>query len=282
MIINIQTNCISCKSKNIESSPAVLMPFISHRVFNWKPIKINKNWKLKTIKNGMAFSLVNTLSCKNCGMLFLDIRFNESQMDRLYNGYRDHKYNELREKYEPGYIERDKLIKEGASYLKQKEKFILRNIQERAIKKFKILDYGGDDGTNTPFKKFENIKIFDLNKKYNEIKNKLEKFDLIICSHVIEHASSPEKLISKIKKLMKKNSYLYIEVPFEKIVYDSHPKMPDPSKKKHWHEHINFFTKKSLLYLFSNAGLKIIDEKVSKEYAHGNFPAFWKFLLKLT
>ena len=80
---------------------------------------------------------------------------------------------------------------------------------------------------------------------------------------------------------MKKNSYLYIEVPFEKIVYDAHPEMPNPKKKRHWHEHINFFTRKSLANLFNNTNLKIIDEKVFKNNTIGNFPAIWTFLLKL-
>lgn len=283
MFINIQLSCICCKSKNIDFTPAILMPFISHKIFNWKPIKILKDWKFKTIKSGMAYSLANTLNCKNCGILFLDIRFNQSQMKMLYNGYRDYKYDKLREKYEPGYTAKFKLTNEKTSInLIRKEKFILRTIEEKTLKKFKILDYGGDNGVNTPFKKLTDIKIFDLNKKYTQIKsNSKKKFDLIFCTHVIEHVPFPKRLIDNIKKFMKKNSYLYIEVPFEKIVYDTHPEMPNPKKKRHWHEHINFFTRKSLAHLFNNTNLKIIDEKVFKNNTIGNFPAIWTFLLKL-
>jgi predicted Zn-ribbon and HTH transcriptional regulator len=97
MLVNISDKCPCCNSKKIISYPAILMPFISHRVFNWMPSKIDTTWKLKTIKKGNAYSLSNTQSCKQCGMLFLDIRFNDEQMSKLYNGYRDKKYAQLRE-----------------------------------------------------------------------------------------------------------------------------------------------------------------------------------------
>jgi hypothetical protein len=47
----------------------------------------------------------------------------------------------------------------------------------------------------------------------------------------MEHDPYPQKLISKIKKLMKKKSYLYIEVPIEKIVFDAYPKKPNGKLK---------------------------------------------------
>jgi hypothetical protein len=64
------------------------MPFVAHRVFGWEPVEITEDWGLKTINNGMAYSVRNSLLCDNCGHLFLDIRFNESEMNSLYEGYR--------------------------------------------------------------------------------------------------------------------------------------------------------------------------------------------------
>ena len=109
MQINILSKCICCFSKNLRSCPAVLMPFISDRIFNWKPTLIKKNWNLKTIKKGMVYSLVNTLGCNNCGVMFLDIRFNKTQMSKLYDGYRNKEYIDLRNKYEPGYRKKKSL-----------------------------------------------------------------------------------------------------------------------------------------------------------------------------
>ena len=51
--------CICCGSKKLKNSPAVLMPFVAERVFNWKQIKIDKTWGLNTIKNGQTYSICN-------------------------------------------------------------------------------------------------------------------------------------------------------------------------------------------------------------------------------
>jgi hypothetical protein len=75
------------------------MPFVAHRVFGWEAVEITEDWGLKTINNGMAYSVCNSLLCDNCGHLFLDIRFNEGEMNSLYEGYRGQEYTELRERY---------------------------------------------------------------------------------------------------------------------------------------------------------------------------------------
>ena len=71
----IAQQCPCCLNDDISFSPAVLMPFISHRAFNWKPAQIDETWGLSTIKNGNAYSLCNSMFCNRCGFLFLDIRF---------------------------------------------------------------------------------------------------------------------------------------------------------------------------------------------------------------
>ena len=64
------------------------MPFISHRAFNWRPVVIDETWGLNSIKKGNAYSLCNSLFCKRCGFLFLDIRFSDDELSRLYENYR--------------------------------------------------------------------------------------------------------------------------------------------------------------------------------------------------
>ena len=112
----------------------------------------------------MVYSLVNTLGCNNCGVMFLDIEFNKTQMSKLYDGYRNKEYIDLRNKYEPGYRKKEMLIKKQVIYFRDKEKF-LKNISEKKIKNFKILDYGGNDGLNTPLKNIKKFQFFELNKK---------------------------------------------------------------------------------------------------------------------
>jgi 2-polyprenyl-3-methyl-5-hydroxy-6-metoxy-1,4-benzoquinol methylase len=52
--------------------------------------------------------------------------------------------------------------------------------------------------------------IYDLENGLPEID---QKYDVILCSHVIEHIAYPEKLLSDIKKVMHDNSVLIIALP---------------------------------------------------------------------
>jgi hypothetical protein len=64
--------------------------------------------------------------------------------------------------------------------------------------------------------------------------------------------------------MMKKKSILYIELPIEKVVqkiFDRAKKndiLTCLKNKKHWHEHINFYSKRALIKLINNCDLKIV------------------------
>ncbi len=99
----IASRCICCDGDRLHKSPAILMPFVAKRVFDWEPVEITSDWGMKTLRVGMAYPLCNSLQCRDCGALFLDIRFSDAEMARLYSGYRDAEYTALRERFEPGY-----------------------------------------------------------------------------------------------------------------------------------------------------------------------------------
>jgi hypothetical protein len=254
------------------------MPFISHRIFNWRPTSVSEKWKLNTIKSGKAYSVCNSLLCMDCNLLFLDMRFDDQELGRLYYNYRDEKYSNLRNKYEPGYKLINKVQNLPINYIKKVENFL----SPLLTSSINILDYGGDDGKNTPFKDTENIiHIYDISKKPSvknlrkvNKSNMLKKYNLVILSQVIEHVSYPQLIINEIKKLLNKNSILYIELPLEKLMKrmweleKERKKKGGGGKKKellmclknkrYWHEHINFYSKKSLVKLLNFCGLKII------------------------
>lgn len=270
--MRIAKACVCCNSRNIKSTSAVLMPFIAHRIFNHSPVLIKKKWKLTSIKSGsMAYSLCNTLFCLNCNLIFLDMRFDKNELRALYHNYRDKDYENLREKYEPGYKLINKIQNLPINYVKKIESFLKPLVKS----KIKILDYGGDTGNNTPFKFKQNIiHIFDLSQKKSSHenikiinkKNLLKKYNLIILSNILEHVSFPVIILNEVKKLMDLNSILYIEVPLEKLltkVWKTDIQNHQIYKNKiYWHEHINFFSKKSLNILLETVGLKIIKIKV--------------------
>ena len=267
--------CVCCGSSKLKNSPAVLMPFVAERVFNWKQIKIDKSWGLKTISKGQTYSICNTLMCSKCNFLFLDIRFSEKELSNLYTGYRNSRYTKLREKYEKNYRKRNTELTKGIKYLDKVEEFIEKNLRLPVS----ILDWGGDTGKNTPFKNNnKKIHIYDLgNPKTvkgvervtkSDLKNK--KYDLIICSNVLEHVSYPSETLFDIKRNMNSRSLLYIEIPYEKLMIQINNKEKSYLDKKHWHEHVNFFSKKSILNLLKKCKLKVLDFK-KLDVPEGNF-----------
>lgn len=269
----VADQCVCCGNSDILRSPAILMPFVAHRVFDWEPVEITKDWELNTIKQGIAYSICNSILCTNCSFLFLDIRFSEHELKKLYSDYRGKSYTELREKYEPGYTLRNHNLNEKINYIDEIEHFISPHIPKNP----KILDWGGHIGINTPFYgKAEGIFIYDISDNKTipgtqkimktEISN--HYFDLVICSNVLEHTPYPSDITTEISKTLGKASKLYIEVPLEDLMLKNEDALHQ--KKKHWHEHINFFSEKSLISLLRNSGLKIEEINTVKTKIAGN------------
>ncbi|MGE0668685.1 MAG: class I SAM-dependent methyltransferase [Sphingomonadales bacterium] len=259
----IATRCVCCGSEKLVKSPAILMPFVAHRVFGWAPVEIDDSWGLRTIRNGHAYSICNSVGCLDCGMLFLDIRFTDAEMGALYRGYREEEYTALREHYEPGYRVRNEELNQGIAYVPEVEGFLSDFLPER----IRVLDWGGDTGMNTPFKDRADVfHIHDISARaavagatiIGPEAMRRTTYDLIVCSNVLEHVSFPLDLIEDIKSCMDRDSVLYIEVPFEEVVRQNDDVKERCAHKRHWHEHINFFCARSLGVMIRSAGLDIL------------------------
>ena len=110
----------------------------------------------------MAYSVCSSLLCLDCNLLFLDMRFDDEELSQLYYKYRDKNYSKLRNKYEPGYNLINEIQNRPIKYTKNIENFL------SPLLKFpiKVLDYGGDDGHNTPFRNSQNTThVFDISNK---------------------------------------------------------------------------------------------------------------------
>jgi hypothetical protein len=259
--------CPCCLSEGHSRSPAVLMPFVAHRALGWQPVEIDDSWNLRTIKNGHAYSICNSVECATCGLVFLDIRFSDDELSRLYHDYRGEDYTRLREGYEPGYSVHNDELKAGIPYLAAVEDFLRPHV----TLPLSLLDWGGDTGRNSPFKaQAKPFHIYDISHAppvagaafvaLGDIGK--EDYDLIVCSNVLEHIPHPIDLLEEIARYMTDKTVLYLEAPFETFMYRNREN-PDVLKgKKHWHEHVNFFTLKSLEYLCRNAGLDIVQSKL--------------------
>jgi hypothetical protein len=259
--------CPCCLSQELSTSPAVLMPFVAHRALGWQPVQIDDSWNLRTISNGHAYSICNSLECRECGLVFLDIRFSDRELGRLYHDYRGEDYTSLREGYEPGYGARNAELKAGIPYLGAVEDFLRPHVTLPVS----LLDWGGDTGRNSPFQSASKpFHIYDISRAppvagaaFVELCDiEKEAYDLIVCSNVLEHIPHPIDLLEEIAAYMTDQTILYLEMPFEAFM-SANRDNPDVLKsKKHWHEHVNFFTIQSLEALCHNAGLDIVHSQV--------------------
>ena len=274
----VSTSCVACRSIALDASPAILMPFVAHRALNWRPVKITPEWGLQTIECGMAYTVCNSIQCRNCGMMFLDIRFSDRELNQLYHEYREESYTVLRESYEPGYSARNKKLESGVSYISEIETFLLPYLNPP----LSILDWGGDTGKNTPFSGSRSLwHIYDISSKpvlngaLKVTKSAVEStiYDLIVCSNVIEHVPHPDELLMEIRNCMREETVLYVEVPYENIMR----RRGGVSEKRHWHEHINFYSRSSLQSLLQRCGFKIVDLKELEATGGGN--SDWLFMI---
>lgn len=270
----ISTSCVCCGGSSINASPAILMPFISHRVFNWRPVIVDESWALNTINNGTAYALCNSLHCMHCGLLFLDIRFSSHEMKNLYINYRGADYVALRDKYEPGYAVINERLNQRSRYLIDVESFLAPYLDPATLF---ILDWGGGTGINTPFvldgRPFHVYEISNelpilggvaVSKEY--IKENF--YNLVVCSNVLEHIPYPLDFLVEIKSTVRKGALFYFEVPFETIM--QHECVNIAEKKRYWHEHINFFSEESLTKLLCRAGFNIKIIKVMNYLTQDN------------
>ena len=277
--LDIADNCICCGSTRLSIAPAILMPFVAFRIFGWRPQKITKSWNLRDIENGKIYSICNSLFFLKCNLLFLDIRFNNAQLSKLYNDYRGPDYVLQRSFYETGYRLTNEKISKKNNYVDHIEEFILPYLQFP----IRVLDWGGGNGVNTPFiSEYAEVYLHDIsgakvNKKLNinpfDPSAKI-KYNLITCQNVLEHIPYPIETLVEIKKYMHKNTLLYVEVPYEKLMRKININMA--SRKKYWHEHINFFSFQSIRALMKRAGLEIVDFRI---LINNEFPSVFQFLI---
>ncbi len=243
------------------------MPFVAKRVFGWEPVNITPEWGLRDLRSGMAYPLCNSVRCPRCGLVFLDIRFTDEEMSALYADYRGEGYTNLRDRYEPGYRERDAIIQLGATHIAEVERFLAPHMPPKP----RILDWGGDTGINTPFKSgCELFHIFEISDKptvngavhvgAGVIKN--TDYDLIVLSHVLEHVPWPARTLTEIGAVMRDETVLYIETPYEDLMRLGSDAVDLHERKRHWHEHVNFFTPESLTILLDGCGMQMIEMRI--------------------
>lgn len=139
---------------------------------------------------------------------------------------------------------------------------------KRPNNNLRVLDYGGGNGSMLePFLRDGNTcfvadyydgQIPGVLKIANDWDDfpKGERFDVILCNHVLEHVCNPLEVIQRFDSILAKGGVVFAEVPLE--VWAGIPIEKEPVT------HVNFFTHDTFQLMFELAGFSIHECKVQE------------------
>jgi len=86
----------------------------------------------------------------------------------------------------------------------------------------------------------------------DSLKSRYGSIDLLIVRHIIEHAISAKKLLTKMSQLLTPEGYMVLEMPDSAHIFhaDNHAFI--------WEEHISYFTEESIHKLAAHAGAEVV------------------------
>ncbi len=262
------STCIVCDGPIEHVKRALLAPFLARRIWDRDPF------------------CVDLVRCRACGFMFYNPRLDDADLQRLYSGYRSEEYQQMRHASEPWYTPRFNTdLASPSSYEIRRAKVapILReHVGRRKINR--ILDYGGDRGDLVAnlFADAEAF-VYDISgiPAAAGVTSTSDpagcKADLIVNSNVLEHVGFPRLLVSDILKAAPEGGLVFLEVPCERVfgmvrisrrlaqigvMAITHPSLARhiirPASLYMMHEHINYFTERSLTELMRACGGDVI------------------------
>ncbi len=229
--------CRICKSKRLESVCNLGVMYFTGIFPESLNSKIPKG-KLKLVR------------CKQCTLLQLEDNFDSNLM------------------YGENYGYMSSLNKAMEFHLKLKSKYLLDNYKLK--KRSLVLDIGSNDGTFLKFFR-KSLRLFACDptirkfKKYYRKDIKLVpdffsaerfkglKFDLITSIAMFYDLPDPLKFANDIKKVLSKNGIWHVEMSYMPSMLNN------SSYDTICHEHLEYYSVKSLKYLMDLANLKIIN-----------------------
>ena len=236
-----------------------------------KNTKLKFEYKKKP-KNETSFNLNYKkyyryyLECINCGHIFGQHKYN---LENLYsNDYLKSTYvniNKLKEKY-TSIMKLPKNLSDNKNRVSRINMFVkkIKIINKNLLKNGAGIGLFGKSMCSKGWEVYAAetdkilVKYLDnlglnsiLVKKSNKI-NINKNFDLIVFNKVLEHVEKPLLYLKSIKKFLRKNGLVYIEVP------DVNAAILGKSREEFFIEHHHIFSNNSLNDMLTKAGFKIL------------------------
>jgi hypothetical protein len=272
--------CIGCGARELSRYATAVAPFVASRVPSL----------------GTRAELVR---CRSCGLAFFDPRLEDGEVGALYRNYRDAEYQRARQQHEPDYTPALNAGLGGelevAARTANMRAFLAPHLRLGEVRS--VLDYGGDRG------QFILDELAGARRVVYEVSGveprpgvvalsdwqavARERYDLVLCNHVLEHASFPGEVVRQLAAVAHAGTRLYFEVPVEdpfaprrpgsvfsplrRLVLAARP-LADlyygRRKLPLLHEHVNLFSVRSLARTLERHGL-VVDEVARREFAVG-------------
>ncbi len=200
-----------------------------------------------------------SLLCGRCGFVTYAPRPSAADLDRKYRFLCSLDTDENQQQITP-----ERESQRAARLWKKMSRFVDRP-------GMRVLDFGGDDGRLVvPFAEHgcdcfvvdyapQSVdQVTRLGATLDDLGEE-ERFDIVVCSHVIEHVADPHETLMQLRDRMTDGGAIYVEVPME--IWKQPPLHEEPVT------HVNFFTVESLRTLLQRAGLQPLSVKL-EDYPH--------------
>ena len=265
-MIEIST-CVVCEGPIRRLKRALVAPFLARRIWNKPPFS------------------VDLVRCDRCTFAFYNPRLDDSDLQRLYANYRSEEYQLMRHASEPWYTSTFNVdLASPGSYRKRRTvlaPLLNKHLGGRPIRR--VLDHGGDrgdlvagllEGTETFVYDISGIPAAAGVTAVGD--PAACKPDLIINSNVFEHVGFPRELMRSLLDVIG-DGLVFIEVPVEfptgitrlarravqvGVMALLHPSLAPyvlrPKALYMMHEHINYFSERSLTTLARECGGTVI------------------------
>jgi SAM-dependent methyltransferase len=215
---------------------------------------------------------LDSIYCNSCGFVCYTPRPDDVDIAKKYEYLKQYQPNRV------GQTIQDQYAKSVDS--KRAARIYNKCSEYRSSEQIDILDYGGGNGElMKPFLQ-NNHKCYLIDYNDNTLPGIIKlgndinscqvnlKFDVVICSHVLEHVSEISQLVNKLKDLLKPEGIIYAEVPQEILAglrIDADPVT-----------HINYFTINSFANLFLANGFDILEkEQQISNYTNTYMEVVW-------